>query len=506
MEQSGNNQEIAVRQWWQYAVAALALIVAFFILQSARSRSAGPVTQSQADLASIQAGDSAVKYYFLLQYTREHGYRIQGQGERYLRQALESYTEAARRPIPGALRRSGVLACVLQQTKPCAGLGYFRRLQSPPVLRGRPPQDVRDLQSEARMWTDIYSGTVDPRKVNGYAARIRQLNLGPARWFALQRLYAAAGRSDLARKAVQEGETDAVTSLVPYTLLTILLVLMGLAGVVFIGIFLRNRNRWLARPEAAGTEGAPPPETALAAEAAQIQPRFLFEGFIIYILANVTFAILAGWLLSPYLTGLRAEQRMIYQVALQFAVTTASGAVALAAFYGLVRGWGGRVESIGLTARDLGRNILWGIVGYCALLPLVAAASLIWSALSLRVFRGVQTPVHPVVPMVLAGNTVVFAVVFVLGTVVAPFFEEIFFRGLLYNALRERIGVTAGVIVSAAAFAIVHPFPAGFLPVFAIGCVLALLLQVRRSLVPPMVAHGLNNGVTFLVIYLISVR
>jgi len=193
-------------------------------------------------------------------------------------------------------------------------------------------------------------------------------------------------------------------------------------------------------------------------------------------------------------------------VALEFGLSAASGAIGLAVLYSLLHRWGGKIEAIGLTLRDFRTNVLWGVAGYCALLPLLAAASLIWMALSQRVLRGIETPVHPIVPMVLAGNQTVFLLIFVLGTVVAPFFEEIFFRGLLYGALRTRLKITAAVPISAAAFAIVHPFPAGFLPIFAIGSVFALLLEIRRSLVPSMIAHALNNGVMFLMIYLISVR
>jgi membrane protease YdiL (CAAX protease family) len=48
-----------------------------------------------------------------------------------------------------------------------------------------------------------------------------------------------------------------------------------------------------------------------------------------------------------------------------------------------------------------------------------------------------------------------------------------------------------------------HPFPAGFLPILAIGSVFAALAETRRSLVPSMVAHAIHNSLTFLIVYLL---
>lgn len=93
---------------------------------------------------------------------------------------------------------------------------------------------------------------------------------------------------------------------------------------------------------------------------------------------------------------------------------------------------------------------------------------------------------------------------FVLGIVVAgilaPFLEEVVFRGVLFQALRHRMGVAWGVALSSLAFAIVHieligqPVFLGGL--FALAAFLALLLQWTRSLFVPIVAHATFNVIT----------
>jgi len=74
-----------------------------------------------------------------------------------------------------------------------------------------------------------------------------------------------------------------------------------------------------------------------------------------------------------------------------------------------------------------------------------------------------------------------------------PACEELLFRGFAYTALKRRLGVTGGVVVSALVFAALHASPADFAALFAVGAALAWVYEWRGSLVAPIVAHGLNN-------------
>ncbi len=85
---------------------------------------------------------------------------------------------------------------------------------------------------------------------------------------------------------------------------------------------------------------------------------------------------------------------------------------------------------------------------------------------------------------------IVVAVVFV-----APVVEEILFRGIFYAGLRKRLGVGGAVLVSAALFGLLHFQLLGFVPLAAIGVILALLYEQQGSLAAPIVAHVMNNGI-----------
>jgi membrane protease YdiL (CAAX protease family)/uncharacterized RDD family membrane protein YckC len=88
--------------------------------------------------------------------------------------------------------------------------------------------------------------------------------------------------------------------------------------------------------------------------------------------------------------------------------------------------------------------------------------------------------------------------------VIAPFVEEIVFRGMVFGWLRGRTPIGWAVAISAALFSLEH---IGFLqltlflPIFAAGLVLATLYHHAGSLWPSMLVHGTFNLVATLVLF-----
>ncbi|MBI2526991.1 MAG: CPBP family intramembrane metalloprotease [Candidatus Rokubacteria bacterium] len=88
------------------------------------------------------------------------------------------------------------------------------------------------------------------------------------------------------------------------------------------------------------------------------------------------------------------------------------------------------------------------------------------------------------------------------GGVWTPIVEEIAFRGVLFGTLRSAAGVMPAVVASAAIFAAAHGYgPAGFASALWSGILWAAAYERTRSLVPGLLAHGVNN-VTVTVTYL----
>jgi uncharacterized protein len=85
--------------------------------------------------------------------------------------------------------------------------------------------------------------------------------------------------------------------------------------------------------------------------------------------------------------------------------------------------------------------------------------------------------------------------------VVAPLVEEVLFRGVVFGWMRGRVALPVAVLGSAAVFAAAHVLYRQWTllpPIFAIGCVLALLYNYSRSLWPGIAVHASINTVATL--------
>jgi membrane protease YdiL (CAAX protease family) len=92
--------------------------------------------------------------------------------------------------------------------------------------------------------------------------------------------------------------------------------------------------------------------------------------------------------------------------------------------------------------------------------------------------------------------------VLLLASVIAPIVEETMFRGVLYRHLREassRLGFVLSILVSAVlvsfVFAVIHPQGLEAVPLLmALAFAFCLMREWRGTLLPSMIAHGINNG------------
>ena len=93
-------------------------------------------------------------------------------------------------------------------------------------------------------------------------------------------------------------------------------------------------------------------------------------------------------------------------------------------------------------------------------------------------------------------------VMVVVGAVLAPFAEEVFFRGVFHTWLRHRWGPIVAVIVSSLVFGLFHMQPFWIIFAAFIGVVLALLYEFSGSLWPAIGLHVINNTISIVGLYL----
>lgn len=133
----------------------------------------------------------------------------------------------------------------------------------------------------------------------------------------------------------------------------------------------------------------------------------------------------------------------------------------------------------------------WNILGIgCGLL--VGAYLIIIVHNLLLYVLGVDTQGEEIVKIFSELNTPIWF--FIVGAIFAPFVEEVFFRGFLFQGFRARYGWVTGMLLSSAIFAIAHLQLAALIPTFILGNVLAYIYHRSNSVWPGMIIHFLVNA------------
>ena len=140
-----------------------------------------------------------------------------------------------------------------------------------------------------------------------------------------------------------------------------------------------------------------------------------------------------------------------------------------------------------------------GFKGWLMIIPFVLLVSLIMNLLIDN-----QNGSNPLLEIVLnTNNYFSFILLFLTTTLLAPFFEEIIFRGVLLPILSREFGVILGIAISAFIFALAHLSIAEMPPLFVLGVGLGITRLISGKLLSSVVMHSLWNGLTFLNLFLL---
>jgi membrane protease YdiL (CAAX protease family) len=129
----------------------------------------------------------------------------------------------------------------------------------------------------------------------------------------------------------------------------------------------------------------------------------------------------------------------------------------------------------------------WGVlawIGSSVVLILVAA---------LLTALGQPPPVGPAEQAIAMLDPLLVVVSIVI---VAPLVEELFFRGIVFNAWRREAGRLPAYVGSAALFAAIHLSLVSLLPIFLLGLALAWVYERTGSLLAAIVMHATVNGIS----------
>ena len=93
-------------------------------------------------------------------------------------------------------------------------------------------------------------------------------------------------------------------------------------------------------------------------------------------------------------------------------------------------------------------------------------------------------------------------ITFLSGVVIGPVVEELFFRGMVYPLMRKYCGVIWGIVATGVMFGLSHFDLWRALPLALGGMGLCYIYEKTDSIWPPIIAHGLWNGIMYLFVIL----
>jgi len=389
--------------------------------------------------------------------------------------ARQYYEKAAKMGAPAAIRRLVVLAG--EEGRPTGPI--LAQMTSAKVTAAVGKSAAKSYRDEVSLWKRVYGPVRIPRQeASRIAVRVRELNLGPLRHLALATVYVKGGMPSKADAQQKQVARSALIAIFTLAAMLIGAALLSLVGVVALVVYLTAPSRM------AGTEPIIVPANRVYA---------LWAAFALFLILLLLMADLPVVLLSAFS---RAVEQWGASIVVALAGYAAAGGIALGVGARLLRPDG--LRAVGLRSRDFGKEALYGLAAYGAIIPVMAVAMFVSTWITGRYDR--PTEVHPIVYAIAQSGPWLKAVILVCVAVVAPIVEETFFRGMLLNALRQRFGVVGAVVVTSVVFALIHPqLPAGFLPLFVLACGLGAMTVIRGSLIPAIVAHGINNAAAFLI-------
>jgi membrane protease YdiL (CAAX protease family) len=146
------------------------------------------------------------------------------------------------------------------------------------------------------------------------------------------------------------------------------------------------------------------------------------------------------------------------------------------------------------------RNVVPVLAAYLFFLgPLLFVVSLWYLFLAgFRYQPGPQDIVGYYQEALRADDALRIAVLWFTAVAIAPFCEEVIYRGFLFGLLRERAGPGLAAVLSSSIFGAVHTSLSAMVPLVCVGCALCYIYHRTRSLYPAMLFHALFNGVSLL--------
>ncbi len=130
-----------------------------------------------------------------------------------------------------------------------------------------------------------------------------------------------------------------------------------------------------------------------------------------------------------------------------------------------------------------------------AMFGIVSAYAAVLAYTELVEWLGIEILIPGPVPAEWAGDGVAIAIFAISAVCIAPFVEEIFFRGFIYQGLRRTMAVLPAALLTSIFFGIAHIDPSIIIPVAVVGMILLGIYRWTNNLWSSIITHSGYNAV-----------
>ena len=103
-------------------------------------------------------------------------------------------------------------------------------------------------------------------------------------------------------------------------------------------------------------------------------------------------------------------------------------------------------------------------------------------------------------PESIVSNRVSVLIFATMAVFVAPFVEEVFFRGFIYPAIANKYGVIVSAVLTSILFGLAHIVAANAIIAFFIGLILVYVYHQTTNLLAPILVHSAFNQISVIII------
>lgn len=236
----------------------------------------------------------------------------------------------------------------------------------------------------------------------------------------------------------------------------------------------------VVEPEKGAASEPPKPEEEVVEKPAKKPAKFPTWTDFFATIGVFVLSVLVGSVLSVVLMRVKGESVLTPDITFVYYLVQMLPPIAFVLWR---RMRAGRDSGIHFGLRHLNMPmILWGVL-------LVVASGIVIEPLLVlfptEAYEGVQQAIG------LGGWAILSSVV------AAPILEEVFFRGLVFESCRERLGKGGALLMSALLFGAIHIVPVQMINAFVVGLILGYVYLKTRSLLSVIIIHAINNAIAY---------